>query len=480
MTTSAVTRYTPGLRGNARRRARSAAMPLALLCAITLAAGVGVARTPRLTLALTAALGAALVIPLLSTEALFGVWLAGKLVDPAIPSIGGLGPSDAILLVIVARQVISPRSRRRLPSGFYLVATATVGSETLLTLFGGGGVASEARYVVTLASLFVAAALAMTAIRLEAIRSALFAASGVAALLGAMQYASYKLTGHVPFEQSENLFYIRTGLGSVFRSTGFGTDSNFLAMWILPGIAISAYSSARSMNPRRHYAYVGLCLLGVWSTGSRGGLLAAIGGVLLSFGVAWFGKQSSPSRRVAMVLSAIVLAALFTPTAIRLASREAGRYPATIAVRLGQAPAVVSLALRGNWFGRGHGAQLDNPNGVASPYLRPQNVVHNTALQDLYEAGWAGFLAAVLLLSTGLVASVRCISRGRVRGLSGVLVRDTETAAALGCAFITLAIGLQTVGGLFMRPLWFAWAGALAAAATTAPRASAGSEVDPR
>jgi hypothetical protein len=393
--------------------------------------------------------GALAVVPLfwLRIETLIGLWLVFALADPALPRVGGLSFSDVMLVIAFAKLALRHGKLPRLPWQVATVISLAWLAELILMTFGHSVTGENSRFLVTLAGLTAAVYLVWSSVKPTTWVRWLAIASAVAAAVAVGQYLVYHLTGVVLFPKAQNLFFVRTGISNVFKATGLGIDPNFLGMWMVPGFGIGLIGVLRAKRRALYGSLVVLCALGIIATGSRGALIsAAIGTAIVAIL-----EASSPSRqldaRILRVLALLLIAGITAPFVVTVIARAIARYPVTVHTRTEQVPVVLHDAVSGNWTGKGYQAQLPQAAAIGAPFVRSENVVHNTLLQALFEAGWIGFLVPLLMLITGLRISLRLIRRPCA----------TE-AAMLGAAFILLAVNLQTLGAYAFRPLWFLWA----------------------
>jgi hypothetical protein len=385
----------------------------------------------------------------LRIETLVGLWLVIALADPALPELGGLNCSDFVLLIAVAKLAHDrPRLHRLPPRTGPILALAWL-SEAVVTVFGHTVTSENPRFLVTLAGLNLAAYIVWASPRPAPWIRWLALSSGVAAILAVAQWTAYRVTGVVIFPTAQNLFFIRTEIADVFKATGLGIDPNFLGMWIVPGVGIAVIGFLRTKRRLEYVLFGVLCALGILATGSRGSLVSAIIGAVIVV----FVESASPRRTVSVrrrrIATAALVIALLTPAMAVEIDHAIARYPVTVDTRVNQIPAVLHAAVSGNWAGMGFEAEAAETTGIQtiqSPFLAQENVVHNTLLEALYEAGWLGFLVPLAMLVTGLLAAVRL-----VRGPSPI-------AAMIGAGFIVLSVNLQVLGAYAFRPFWFIWA----------------------
>ncbi|HEV3070490.1 MAG TPA: O-antigen ligase family protein [Solirubrobacteraceae bacterium] len=261
------------------------------------------------------------------------------------------------------------------------------------------------------------------------------------------QYVIYRSTGVLLFPKAQNLFFVRTGISNVFKATALGLDPNFLGMWMVPGFALGLVGLLRTKRRLLYGSLSLLCILGIMATGSRGALLSiVIGGATVGL-IEASSAHRKVDARILRVTGLLIIAAVVAPFVVTVIAHAIARYPVTVNTRTEQVPIVLHDATSGNWTGKGYQAQLPQAASVGSPYVRQENVVHNTLLQALFEAGWLGFLVPLFMLLTGLTVALRL--------LHGAY--DTESAM-LGASFIVLAVNLQTLGAYAFRPFWFLWA----------------------
>ncbi len=397
----------------------------------------------------------------LSVENLVGLWLVLALADPALPRIGGLSFSDILLILALVKLVLRPGGLPLLPRPVAGILALAWIAEIVLVIFGTAVTPENARFLVTLAGLSAVVYVIWSSPRPNIWITWLAVASATAAFLAIMQYAIYRVTGIVIFPQAQNLFFVRTGISNVFKATGLGIDPNFLGMWMVPGVGIGLIGALRTKHRLRYGGLMLLCAAGILATGSRGALLSiVIGGAIVCLL-----ETSSPRRsvdaRILRYIGLLLIAAVVVPLLISVVSQAIARYPVTVHTRTEQIPVVLHDAISGNLTGRGYEAQLPQAISVGKAFLKSENVVHNTLLEALFEAGWLGFLVPLLMILTGLRMALRVIRHA------------PSEIAMLGAAFILLSINLQTLGAYAFRPFWFLWALLLATGATVPSGSSA-------
>jgi hypothetical protein len=403
-------------------------------------------------------IGAIAAVPVfwLSIENLIGLWLVLALADPTLPRIGGLSFSDTLLVLALVKLTLRRRKLTRPPRQVVIVLSLAWLAEIVLMTFGHSVAPGNSRFLVTLAGLTAVVYVVWSSTNLTVWILWIAIASVVAAVTAIAQYAIYRATGVIIFPKAQNLFFVRTGISNVFKATGLGVDPNFLGMWMVSGVGIGLIGVFRTKRRILFGSLILLCAVGTLVTGSRGTLISVvIGGAIVCLL-----EASSPRRRVdtriLRFVGLLLIAAVVTPFLAGAISRAIARYPVTAHIRAEQIPLVLHDAVSGNWTGRGYEALLPQAAdaGVSKPFLSSENIVHNTIMEALFEAGWLGFLVPLLMIFSGLKMALHMIRRG------------TFEAAMLGAAFVILAVNLQTLGAYAFRPLWFLWALLLAVGST--------------
>ena len=408
-------------------------------------------------------IGVIVVIPLfwLSVENLIGLWLVLALADPVLPRIGGLSFSDLFLIMALAKLTLQRGKLPRLPRQVVIILSLAWFAEIVLMTLGHSVTPDNSRFLVTLAGLSAVVCIVWSSTNFTIWLIWIAVASAVAACLSIIQYSIYRVSGIVIFPHAQNLFFVRTGISNVFKATGLGIDPNFLGMWMVPGVGIGLIGVLRSKRRLLYGSLIVLCVAGILATASRGALLSVvIGGALVTLL-----ETSSPQRRVntriLRFVGLLLITAIVAPLLLGVISRAIARYPVTVHTRTEQIPLVLHDAINGNFTGLGYEAQLPQAASFGKPFLKSENVVHNTLLEALFEAGWIGFLVPLLMILTGLKVALRMIRHA------------TLEAAMLAAAFVLLAINLQTLGAYAFRPFWFLWALLLAVGSTVARRSPA-------
>jgi hypothetical protein len=416
--------------------------------AVGLAGGVATALAGPLPMGIVLGLLAVLLLFTLSVETLVGLWLVGALIDPVIPSIFGFPVSDVFLvLALVQQYLLRSGEFPKLPSVVACVLMLAWLAEVVVSLLEPHVTSQNSRFLATLAALTLVVCLVWTVPRPLVWIKWVLGASLLAAMLAGVQYVVFRATGVIIFPRPQNLFLIRTGLAQVFKASGLGMDPNFLAMWILPGAGIALVCFLRRIHRRLTILAFGVCVFGIIATGSRGALVSLVLGSGIVFAVDATSRRRKSHSRILRSFALGCLLLVLLPAAQPLWSHVVARDPANVQTRTSQIPLVVHDAVHGNWTGKGYEAEVRQVAGEGTAYLRPENVVHNTLLQALYEVGWLGFSGALLILLSGVVAAFKVIPAS-----------GNGSAAMLGAAFVFIAICMQGLGAYGFRPLWLVWA----------------------
>lgn len=188
------------------------------------------------------------------------------------------------------------------------------------------------------------------------------------------------------FNYATGRVFVIEGVEEAGDRYSFGVDVNYLGLALVIGIMIAWYrvSSERVRWRRLPYLiYIPAAVAAVGLTGSRGGLLALLGGVIT------YAIFAEPRRRIAMFAGAVVLVIVTLSL------------PASITWRLFTTTEEIS---HGTLDGRkalwNHGSKLfeESPiigvgvGGVEGSLTNTQfNAVHNTPLEFLAEGGIVGF-----------------------------------------------------------------------------------------
>jgi putative inorganic carbon (HCO3(-)) transporter len=242
------------------------------------------------------------------------------------------------------------------------------------------------------------------------------------------------------------------------RLSGGEGDPNYLAAGIVPAIVLAAglAGGARRFLPRLALlAAAGILTVGLASTQSRGGLLAAVVGTVLALIVAKHGR----AWVVALVALVIGVGAVWfasTPDAWErvTSTADAGNGRGSlwrVAGRIFSDHPIVGVGLdnyqrHAPEYTRG-GGRLEFVNFIAE---KP-HVVHNTYLQLLVETGIVGLALFLAILAASLRAAVRAARRFEELG-------DLELATISRTVLVAMVAGLTASFFISNGPDFQLWA----------------------
>lgn len=272
----------------------------------------------------------------------------------------------------------------------------------------------------------------------------------LAFVVGAVLSVAYGLAGGVSGSQAANVASYGGRLG------GANGDPNFLAAGIVPAIALAAVLIAvvKEIPERFHtVGRTGLVLaltiltIGLVATASRGGLVAFIVGLLLSFVL--FPGQRRWVMSVVLILVAVVAvgftaypSALDRVTSVGNGSGRTDQW--TVALRIVRAHPIggvgdANYVVVARDYTRQPGTLTEARYLVDSP-----EVAHNTYLQFVSETGIIGLLlfvaVAVLCLASGFRAA------RRFRALGDRVMENVSRAVVVASVAMLTASGFISAG----------------------------------
>jgi hypothetical protein len=238
--------------------------------------------------------------------------------------------------------------------------------------------------------------------------------------------------------------------GSAGRATGFGSNPIGLARPIASALVATAWlATRRAWTWPRALPVTAVLLAGLFVTGSKGPLMAAVAGV---FVVAMADPRYRASRviRVALVLAAgyVVVASVDS-----LATSRAGRFvlsPTEVSDPIRSEAIARSWAfLRDHWSGVGYG---NWSAAVGDPLL---DYPHNIWLEVAVEAGVLVAAALVCAIATAMVRLARGRDAEPLRVLClGWLVAECVSASLTGDVRVRSLFFFLTLGWLVAQGRW--------------------------
>lgn len=309
-----------------------------------------------------------------------------------------------------------------------------------------GGLNTLLSLTVPLAALAILEGISRAQRRLVA--NVLLAAVIVSALIGSLQ-----LSGAV----FDNPLINET----VGEAAGVFANRNHQALLLACGLPLASVWAVRDAGRARFGRMAAAGWLMVWllllvlATGSRAGIVLAIGGLAAAGMIAWSGLRGSAIRwprrtvpvglaTIALVLAGLIALGLSNDRALSLQRLFASDRVSE--VRLSSLPLLWEIAMRYFPVGAGFGS-FDPIFRIAEPFalLKPTylNHAHNEAIELLIEAGALGAAAVLAIVLLWLRAGMRCVHD----------LRDGRLLAFAGWAIVTLTLASSLVDYPIRTPI---------------------------
>jgi putative inorganic carbon (HCO3(-)) transporter len=370
-----------------------------------------------------------------------------------------IGRAAGVLALVVVLYVLFSRGRAGLRPNALIFAILALGAWVLLS----AGWATDAalayetlfRFLLAVSYALAFAVLVRTRMQVAGILATL----AVAALIfGALEFFEY-----VRSQPGERLLEV--------RATGFQGDPNYFALYqvfALPAALAIGATSSRGFVRAVSVAAVGVIVLSVVASLSRGGLLALAAVVLVTMVVPARALFPAPTAKLRYLAALLVAAAL-------VAASGAGRFVERVETILpGESVAAASSSGRidlwraawhgfkqhpieglgaGNFRAEGpalvHSAPGVDARAIYGP-LREPRFIHNMYLGPLTELGLVGF--TLLMLVLGLTARTLFSVHRRARAARDAML------ARFSAAILVSLFGFSVAGFFlsveFGKPLW--------------------------
>jgi hypothetical protein len=378
------------------------------------------------------------------------IWLLTLPFDYRTLTVGpvGISAGDAVLLIWAGRLafqfLLVRRTRFRFSPQFISLFPFVLAIP--LSLLGTSDLQREIRYLLTaLTALSIPVLLAST-VRSERSLSMALDALVVAGTLNALaawaQYAAYYLAGIVLWEKPDTLYYIRYRNLPFLRTNGFYPETNFLALFLVPPLAVALGRMLFMAGPLKRrvlWACIFVLNLGaILSTVTRGVILA-LPFILIAAVLMW-------KRQVAvgLVVVGVLLLPLLFPLLNDLFTSVVDMQPRSAYARL--------ELLRQGWerfcevwlTGAGMAERFD----LSLEFTRntiPREL-HNSYLQLLVGWGVLGLLGLVLLVVIGTWDYLQSVS----------LVNNEDATYLKICALGLLAmlVPMASLSAFLFKPFW--------------------------
>lgn len=397
-----------------------------------------------------ASIAALLLLLLVRLDRLAYIWILTLPFDYHTLTIGPVGVSvgDAILLVWVCRLAFKGlavrNARPRFSPQFIPLLPFVLAMP--LSLLGTDDLQRETRYLLTGVTALSIPVLLVNTIRTERHLSgaldALVAAGTLNALAAWTQYAAYYLLGIVLWEKPDTLYYIRYRNLPFLRTNGFYPETNFLALFLVPSLAVvlgRMLLKANSLKLGAFWACVFIVNLGAMlSTVTRGVILA----LPFIFIIAIFLWR----RRLAiyLVIIGIMLLPLFIPLLTGLMDYVIDMQPRSVYARLELVRQGWERFCEVGLTGGGMAERFDLSREFT--YNTLPRELHNSYLQLLVGWGVLGLLGMILMLVIGTWDYMRTASLVRVNDVAGLKV------CALG--LLAMLVPMASLSAFLFKPFW--------------------------
>ncbi|MDH4148345.1 MAG: O-antigen ligase family protein, partial [Acidimicrobiia bacterium] len=246
------------------------------------------------------------------------------------------------------------------------------------------------------------------------------------------------------------------------RFRGFLNSPNAIGFWIapiLPVLVVMATQEAPGARRRLLLASTAVLAAALAVSGSRGGTIAAVAGVLVAFLASGFSGQGRTVRRTVIIgiLAFSAAAVVFPAFGLTLRSQTSGNVEGFFEIGSGSGRTVVwgeSVPLINAEPLLGHGFGTTPELFPAVQEQSGRNVLgrtHNSYLEAAVDLGWGGGVLLTVLVLSGLVAAWRVVRHpGPYRAFATVLLAGIVGGAVEGF----FESGLLAAGSLLALPFW--------------------------
>ena len=257
-----------------------------------------------------------------------------------------------------------------------------------------------------------------------------------------------------------------TGLLPAFESNarfhGLLNSPNALGFWIAPILPCLVVMATQERPGRRRVVLVlsiVVLAVGLAISGSRGGTMASIAGVLIAFLASGFtGQGRTVKRTVAIGIAAFAAVAFALPAlGLTLRSQTSGNVEGFLEIGSGSGRTVVwedAIPLIEAEPLHGHGFGMTPELFPAVQERAGRNVLgrtHNSYLEAAVDLGWPGLALLVALVVSAIVAAWNVVRHpGPHRALATVLLAGIAGGAVEGF----FESGLLSAGSLLAFPFW--------------------------
>lgn len=261
-------------------------------------------------------------------------------------------------------------------------------------------------------------------------------------------------------------------LGGAGIVTGFQADGRFhgilvnantlgyFAAPILPAAVLLAAQMDAGRRRRLLVAAASVTAIGIAISGSRGGAISVLLGVVAGLVVATLGARTRQVRRT-IVLAGVLLATAAAAFPLLGFEARVGGAGTEGYFEIGTGshrtiswadtlPAISAHPILGQGFGM---MPVVFPTIQTGPTTTQLGGVHNGYLEVALEMGFPGAIGVFLLAGSGAVVAIRLSRRpGPTQDLGPMLL----AAIVAGLAESTIESGILSAGGLFAFPFWLA------------------------